>query len=131
MWAASCFDIDFAAAIGALLCGGSSRNLLFVVADFRDFVHNLEQAEKHECHDYEVNKCGNKRRGKTRNVGTGVFGGTRYEIKQGIDEIIGKRSNNACERTADNNTNSHIHHIAFKGEFFEFLNKLFHKVSPP
>jgi hypothetical protein len=38
-----------------------------------------------------------------------------------IDEVIGKRAYDASESSTDDNTDSHVHNVAFECEFFEFL----------
>ena len=43
-----------------------------------------------------------------------------------IDDVIYQRIYDAGKCTADDHTNGKIHHVAFQGKLFEFLNEFFH-----
>ena len=46
--------------------------------------------------------------------------------ENGIDKIVGKGSDDAGKDAADNDTDSHIHHVAPQGKSLKFLNKFVH-----
>ena len=47
-----------------------------------------------------------------------------------VDDIFGQRGDDAGERTADDNTDRHVHHVAAQREGLEFFEKLFHFFTP-
>ena len=46
--------------------------------------------------------------------------------ENGIDKIVGKGSDDAGEGAADNDADSHVHHISPQGKSLKFLNKFLH-----
>ena len=52
------------------------------------------------------------------------------ETEDRVDEVFGQRGHDARERTADDNTDRHVHHVAAQREGLEFFDKLFHFYVP-
>ena len=127
-------DRDFGAAERAPLrgrCGGRFG----LLSDGEQLVDRLEQAEQHERHDEEVDDRGQKcavaelDAAETEHKTAQIRAAGKTENR--VDEVFGQRSHNAGERTADDNTDRHVHHVAAQREGFEFFDKLFHFYVPP
>ena len=56
---------------------------------------------------------------------------TAKQTRNRIDNVIDKRGDNACERAADDDTNSHIHHISLADKLLKFFKKLLHYLNTP
>ena len=126
-------DRDFGAAERALFrgrCGG--RFGLF--SDGEQLVDRLEQTEQHERHDEEVDDRGQKcavaelDAAETEHKTAQIRAAGETENR--VDEVFGQRSHNGRERTADDNTDRHVHHVAAQREGLEFFEKLFHFFTP-
>ena len=126
--AARCVDIDLREAVRALLRRRSSRRLFFD-AERDELVDALEQAEQDEGHDEEVDQRRDEGRSEAGDILQRIHLTARDHVEDRVDEVIRERGDDAGERTSDNNTDSHVHHVAAKGKGLKFFDKFLHVSS--
>ena len=128
-------DVDFCAAVGALLCCSLFLCYLFLLLEVAELVDTLNHQEDDECHDKEVENCGDE---VTESDGANVENRCHLfdclsacdfaddELDAGHNNVVAKRFYDCAESSADDNADCEIHYIALTDEFFEFSHKLFH-----
>ena len=130
------FDRDLAAAVGALLGGGSSGSF-FLLLQVHQLVDTLQDNEEDESSDDEGNDRGQEGGQSAANspgfaaVSQGSGAAGEDQAQQGVQDITGQVGHDRGESAANDDTNGHIQHIATGNEFFEFFQKLFHILFPP
>ena len=127
------FDRNLAAAeradLGGRLCGGFR-----LFAERSQLIDRFEQTEQHERHDQKVDDRGDEC--TVAQLHTADIQHERAQVgapgrtEDRVDDIFGQRGDDAGERTADDNTDRHVHHVAAQREGFEFFDKLFHFYVP-
>lgn len=99
-------------------------------------VHDLDEQEYDQRHNQEIDHGGDKfsviQGDIARDIPRKLVKVHAAEQTQNrVDNVIYEGGNNAGERAADNDTNSHVHHVSLADKFFKFLKKLFNHMNAP
>ena len=124
MWAAGGCDRDLALAEWADLGGWFCWSFWFL-ADGHELVDGLEQQEQHKGHDEEVDEGRNEVGAETKDILEGVGLGTGDKVEDRVDEVIGERGHDTGERTTDDDTDGHVHHVAAERKLLKFFDEVF------
>ncbi len=107
-----------------------------MLAQVHELVHGFQHTEQNECQNDKVNdgrdECTDAQVDVKRQVQHNI---TEICLEQnandGVDDVVRQRSDQRGECAADENTDGHVHHVAFQGKSFELFQELFHNVFPP
>ncbi len=121
---------DLAFAEGADLGGGSGCFLFFAHRDQR--VDSFDQEEKDEGGEDEVDYGGKEIGKATADESEGKASPTPSEDdgQKGTDETFGQSRNDGGKGTADDDADGHVQYVSAQGEFFKFVQKVFHVGDP-
>lgn len=123
MWAAGGVDRNFCLAEWTNFSGWRFFDRLF--ADGGNFVDSLEQQEEHKGHDEEIDNGTEEVGAKAGDILQGVGFCTGDKVEDWVDKVVCQGGDNGCERTPDDNTDGHVHHVAAERKRFKFFDKVF------
>lgn len=133
MWAAGGCDRNLALAEWANR-GGWRCWRFWLFAERNELVHSLQEQEENEGHDKEIDQFRNKAGCKTSYILQCVGFSAGHKVQDRVDKVIRQGSDDAGERTADDNTDGHVHHVAAERKGFKFFDKVFdlttHVIQP-
>lgn len=99
-------------------------------------IHNFHKQKYNQCHNQEIDHGGDKfpviecdiARDIPREL---VKVHAAEQTKDWVDNVIDKRGNDACECAADDDTDSHVHHISFADKLLKFFEKFLYHMNAP
>ena len=95
-----------------------------------ELAHHFDDQEQHQGHQQEVDDGGDE--GPVHELGVPEAKGQGAEIRaagdeaqQGIEDVVDQGVDDGGKRTADDNTDGHIYHVAAGDKFLKFLDEAF------